>query len=273
MVAGTLLAVALWGCAPATIDLVENAPGPDEVPQVFDDRDWATVLRENVRDGLVDYEHLAAHQEPLNRYLGLIARVGPGSVPALFDAPHAGLAYWINAYNAGVLKAVLHEKIPATMYPAGRPSLDHRYRFRVDGRLVTLHDLRAAAREASGGDARVEFAFCGAAVGCPPLSDQPFRADMLPRQLERLARAAMGQPGMVQIDHQRQRLLVGLPIADRREAFLTYTGKQTGTTFPTLLSALLQMADGMRRDWLNTAVGYKAGVIPFDRTLNRRTLP
>ena len=83
----------------------------------------------------------------------------------------------------------------------------------------------------------------------------------------------MGQPGMVQIDHQRQRLLVGLPIADRREAFLTYTGKQTGTTFPTLLSALLQMADGMRRDWLNTAVGYKAGVIPFDRTLNRRTLP
>ena len=271
MTAGMLLAVLAWGCVPATIDLVENASGPDEIPQVFDDRDWATVLRENVRDALVDYEHLAAHQEPLNRYLRLIACVGPESTPGLFDAPHAGLAYAINAYNAGVLRAVLREKIPATMYPAGRPSLDHRYRLRVDGRPVTLHDLRSAAREASGGDARVEFALCGAALGCPPLSDQPFRADTLPRQLERLARAAMDRPGIVRIDHQRQRLLIGLPIADRRDAFLAYTAKLTGANPPTLLSALLQMADGVRRDWLNTAVGYKAGVIPFDRTLNRRT--
>lgn len=269
MTAGALLAVALCGCAPPTIDLVENLPPAGAAPQVFDDRDWATVLRENVRGDLVAYNHLAEHNEPLTLYLRLIAGVGPESTPGFFKTPQAKLAYYINAYNAGVLRAVLYEEIPATMYPVGKPSLDHRYRLRVDGRLVKLHDLRTVARDASGRDARVEFALCGAALGCPPLADQPFRPDTLSRQLERLAREAMDQPRMIRIDHEKQRLLIGLPIAERREAFLASYSKLTGAGSPTLLNALLQMCGGMRRDWLNTAVGYKQGVIPFDRKLNR----
>ncbi|MFH0983283.1 MAG: DUF547 domain-containing protein [Planctomycetota bacterium] len=269
---GTLLAVAWSGCAPATIDLVGNTPATQPVPQVFDDRDWATVLRENVRDGLVDYDHLLTHSEPLTGFLQLIARVGPGATPDLFATPQAKLAYYLNAYNAGVLQAVLHEKVPATMYPPGRSSLDYRYRFRVDGRLATLGDLRDSARDASAGDARIEFALCGAAVGCPPLCDQPLRADTLTQQIEELAREAMGRPCMVQIDHLQQRLLIGLPIAERREAFLAYYRRLTGATSPTLLNVLLQMADGVRREWLNTAVGYREGIIPFDRALNRWVL-
>jgi hypothetical protein len=35
-----------------------------------------------------------------------------------------------------------------------------------------------------------------------------------------------------------------------------------------MLSVLLLMAGGVRREWLNTAVGYPEGVIPFDRALN-----
>jgi hypothetical protein len=271
LAAGALLAGAWAGCAPATIDLTPNLSPPAAVPAVFDDRDWATVLRENVKGGLVDYAHLQEHPEPLTDYLGLIGRVGPQSTPDLFKDPRTRLAYYLNAYNAGVLAAVLREKIPATMYPADRPSLDYRYGVRVDGRLMTLADLRTAAHEASGGDARIEFALCGAAVGCPALADQPLRADTLTRQLERLAREALDQPRLLQIDHQNQKLLVGLPIAERREAFLAYVGKLTGAPSPTLLSALLQMADGVRREWLNTAVGYKEGVIPFDRGLNRWT--
>lgn len=270
-VATVLLTIALVGCAPATVNLIVNPLPSGEAPVVFDDRDWAAVLRENVKDGLVDYAHLSEHREPLTHYLQLIARVGPKSTPELFKDANSGFAYYINAYNAGVLQAVLREKVPETMYQAGRPSLDYRYRLRVDGRLVTLADLRTAVREASGGDVRVEFALCGAALGCPPLSDKPFRSATFTQQLEQLAREAMSQPRIVQINHQERRLLIGLPIAERREAFLAYYSKATGATSPTLLSALLHLADGVRREWLNTAVGYKNGVIPFDRSLNRWT--
>ena len=265
----TLLTVALCGCAPATIDLFEPVPVSTETPEFFDDRNWATVLRENVRSELVDYDHLASHDEPLTRYLQLIAQVGPESTPEFFKDSQFRLAYYINAYNAGVLRAVLHEKAPETMYATGKLSLDYRYRLRVDGRLVTLHDLRAAARAAGDLDARVEFALCGAAMGCPPLSDQPFRPDTLSQHLERLAHRAMELPQMVRIDHQRQRLLIGLPVSQRREDFLTHYRKLTGVSCATLLNVLLQMADGVRREWLNTAVGYREGIIPFQRKLNR----
>ena len=269
--AAVVLALLLGGCAPTTIDLVANAPTTQPAPQLYDDRAWATVLRENVNNRLVDYAHLQQHAEPLAEYLTLLARIGPQSTPEQFKGPQAKLAYYINAYNAGVLAAVVREKAPATMYPAGRPLLDYRFRLHVDGRLVTLADLRTAARAAGAEDVRVEFALCGAARGCPALADQPFRADSLARQLEEVARAAMEQPSMVQIDHANQRLLVGLPIAERREAFLAYSQRLTGSAPPSLLSPLLQMASGVRREWFNTAIGYKEGLISFDRTLNART--
>ena len=266
-----VLAAAVAGCGPATLDLMQYAPSTDGPPQVFDDRDWATVLRENVREGLVDYGHLAEHSEPLTNYLLMISRVGPQSAPELFTERGAVIAYYINAYNAAVLMAVLREKAPPTMYEVGRRSPEHRYRLRVDGRQVTPCDLREAARTAASEDARVEFALCGGALGCPPLMNQPFRPGTLGEDLDRLAREAMGLEQLVRIDHEQQRLLVGLPIADRRAEFLEYHRRAHGATNPTLLGSLLSLADGARRDWLNTAVGYKEGVISFDRKLNRWT--
>ncbi|MCP4594278.1 MAG: DUF547 domain-containing protein [bacterium] len=258
------------GCASLSTDLSLYIPTVEGLPEVYDDRSWATVLRENVNDGVVDYEHLASHARPLQVYLQLIARVGPVSTPTPFAEPGDRVSYYANAYNAGVLAAVLYEKVPPTMYPVGRSTLDRRYRLRVDGRTMLLADLRAAAREASDGDARIEFALCGAARGSAPLSNQPLRGPMLERQLEALARSATSQPHLVQIDHEAQRLLVGLPIAEQREAFLAYHSRTTTATPATLLGTLLQLAEGTRREWLNTAVGYREGVIPFKRALNGR---
>jgi hypothetical protein len=265
---------ALTGCVPATVGLNTGPAAPvGETPQVFDDREWATVLRENVKSGLVDYPHLLAHRESLEAFLQLISVVGPKSAPQLFEGPHARLAYYVNAYNAGVLKAVVTESAPDTMYPPGKPALDHRYHLTVDRKTVSLHDLRVEARAAAEGDPRVEFALCAAALGSPPLADQPWRADMIPRQLDDAARLAMDNPRMVFLDHAVQRLLVGLPIDDQRQAFLDYYAKLTGAPAPTMLNVLLMLASGARREWLNTAVGYPEGVIPFDRALNKAVSP
>jgi hypothetical protein len=264
-----LVAATSWGCMPTGVMLSPTSRSTDEIAEVYDDRDWATVLRENVRDGLVDYEHLAAHPEPLEDFLAHIKSVGPESKPDLFADRRARLAYYANAYNAGALKAVLHAQLPETMYPEGQPSLDHRYRLMVDGRPMTLHQVREAAREESQGDARIEFAFCGAALGSPPIYDQPFRRDTIERTLGKLARSAMDNPRLVRIDHQGQRLVVGLPVVDQREAFLLYYRQLSGVRRPTLLNVLLHMAGDVRREWLNTAVGYKEATIPFDRSLNR----
>jgi hypothetical protein len=260
----------LSGCGPMTVGLTNDAATPAaDPPQIFDDRDWAAILRENVKDGLVDYEHLAAHPESLNRFLELISSVGPESTPQLFPSNQARLAYYINVYNAGVLKAVLVEQVPATMYPFGRPALDHRYHLTVDRKSMTLVELRDAARASSAGDPRIEFALCAAAMGSPPLADQPWRADTIARHLDEVARMAMDHPRMVSIDHVGHHLLLALAIHEQRDAFLEYYTRLTRAPSPTLLNVLLMMAGSVRREWLNTAVGYPEGVIPFDRALNR----
>ncbi|MCH7813531.1 MAG: DUF547 domain-containing protein [Planctomycetes bacterium] len=257
------------GCAPPSVDLFDQTARPTSAPAKYDDRDWATVLRENVKDGLVDYDHLGDHAAPLERYLALVALVGPLQTPDRFASGSARLAYYLNAYNAGVLRAVLYEQVPATMHDVRRPSLEHGYRLLVDGRPMTLAELRQAARKESLGDARIEFCLCDAARGSPPLRDQPYRPGVLEEQLAAAAREAMDNPNLVMVDHERERLNVALVIQQHRQEFLDSERRQTGTNSPTVLGGLLHLAGGMRRQWLNTAAGYELGVIPFDRSLNR----
>ena len=260
-----------WGCAPAPVRLYEPAARPTTAPATFDDRDWAAVLRENVKDGLVDYDHLSSHSGPLDRFLRMLAVMGPKTTPDLFRSRRNRVSYYVNAYNAGVLKAVLHEGIPATMHDARRPPLDRGYHLLIDGQVWTPGDLREAARVESLGDARVEFCLCDAAVGSPPLSNQPLRPDTLDTQLRQTARQAMEDQRIVSVDHAGRRLNVAVVIWQRRSEFLDYYRRQTGSGSATLLNVLLHMASGVRREWLNTAVGYDEGVIPFVRDLNRWT--
>lgn len=260
-----------WGCVPKT-DLFDRQSPLPPVPQSFDYRDWTTVLLENVKDGLIDYEHLADHAAPLDRFLDSLASVGPESAPALFEEQADRIAYYINAYNACVLKAVLVAGVPETMHDVGGPQLNHDYSVRIDRQIRTLSHLRQAApRETNGGDARdarVELCFCSAAMGSPPLYRQAFQGQSLEHQLAEVAKAAMNDPKMVWIDHEKQTLNLALVLHAHQEWFIAFRAGQSGSSRATILSALLHLADGPRRDWLNRAVGYAISVIPFDRQLN-----
>ena len=96
-------------------------------------------------------------------------------------------------------------------------------------------------------------------------------AARLDEQLRRVAREAMDNPQMVTIDHEGQQLNVSIVIDQNRQALIDLYRRQTGSRSGTLLAALLHMASGMRREWLNAAVGYEIGKIPFNRDLNRWT--
>jgi hypothetical protein len=254
------------------VDLYNKTWTPAPAPTTYDDRAWATVLRENVVDDLVDYDHLVGHAGPLQAHLGLVAVVGPRSTPQLFPTNTHRLAYYVNAFNAGVLQAVLYLGIPPTVHDVGLPPFEQTYRIRLDGKMRSLAEVRRMAYAEPGSDARIVFAMCNAARGSPPLSGQPLRPSTLWQQLQRLAREAMENPRLVKVDHENRRLLVGNAIFHNRKAFLSFPADRTrsGRTAPSVLSALLSMAGGARREWLNTAVGYEVRALPFDRSLNRR---
>jgi hypothetical protein len=267
-IAVLVLGILGMGCSTAQrVDVA--APSGERVaePVAYADTAWITVLRENVKAGLVDYRHLVEHRAPLDTYLAMLARFGPASTPDQFAAPDAALAYYVNAHNACVLVAVIRAGVPVTMYDLTLPSLETGYRFEVDGAPCTLGELRDLAR-AQARDARVEFAFCAAARGAPQLAREPYRAFDVRARMQRLAARAMSDPRLVRIDHEKGKLLIGVPIWSRREDFLATYRRETGSASATVLNCLMHLAAGPRREYLVRATGYPQQVMPFDRTLD-----
>lgn len=258
----------LCSCGPITL-----RPDPSyrrrEYPEAFDDRDWAVVLRENVRDGLVDYEHLKANGRALERFLVYISEVGPFTTPQQFRTPQERTAFWINAYNALVLRFVLEEWPTDTVYPLVGPSLEYDFAFPVDGRPMTLHDIEVRALRDSRDDIRVLFCLCKGAKGSPPLQDEPFRGADLPRRLTQTARDAMADRKLVRRNDEDQRLLLWRELLAREDEFIRYYERQQPSTGATLLNVLLYFSDADERRYLNAAVDYDMAVLPFDRALNR----
>ncbi len=256
------------GCGPPFRNLYDPKVAILPVPTEFHYNDWATVLRENVKDGLVDYDHLAAHAEPLDQFLAAVASVGPRSAPELFPTSADRAVYYVNAFNAALLKAVLSAEVPPTMHDVRVIGLETGNRVRADRRVQALGALRRSALKESADDARVALCLCDAALGSPPLWARPFRGPEFEEQLRRVGREAMANPRMVEVNHELQKLNLSAVLHRNAEGLIDLYCGQTGSRSRTMLGALLHLASGKRREWLNTAVGYQIGRIPFDRRLN-----
>lgn len=257
------------GCVEPAIDLDPLGPAGAVEFAGYDDRPWATVVRENVRDGLVDYDHLQNHREPLDAYLRRIAAVGPETTPDLFPTPNARLCYYINVHNAAVLAGVLHADIPRYIHDPLSGRLDHRFRLRVDGRLRRIHEIARLALLEAHDDARVLFALCDGSKSAPPLYDQPFRPRGLELTLHRLAEQAMENPRIIAVDHAAQVLRISTLLGTHRDRFIEFYKRSTGAAEATMLNVAMYFANHVRRQWLNTAVGYPERMMPADRLLNR----
>src|SRR4051794_27439534 len=85
-------------------------------PYIYSDADWADVLQAGVHEGLVDYSSLKANPVALKRYYALLSRTGPSLTTDQFSGRPAATAYWINAYNALVLLAILQHYPISTIH-------------------------------------------------------------------------------------------------------------------------------------------------------------
>ncbi len=248
---------------PVRVTLLRQAERP-----VYSDQDWAEVLRTRVHDGLVDYASLARAPEPLDRYGALISIVGPASTPDQFTSSEQTTAYWVNAYTACVLRAVVGRYPVSSMYDLSMPRLEYEYTFQVDGQVRTLADMEQEILKHSRGDVRALLATSRAAVGTPRLPAQPLRASSLERQLSEAAADALDQPEVLRVDHASQSILVWQLILRRQAEFTEYWRTRRRVRNAQAYSVLLELASPAQRRVLQSAVGYTLRELPFNRTLN-----
>lgn len=168
----------------------------------FDHSIWDRVLKAHVnRIGEVNYTAIKAQRADLDEYIRRLGEASPADRPELFPSRAHELAYWLNAYNAFVIRGVVDR------YPT-RSVLDlgplKRFFWRKDytagGVKMTLLHLENEIIRKRYREPRIHFALVCASLSCPMLSRDAFTADNLESELNRLAREFVNQRRNVTID-------------------------------------------------------------------------
>lgn len=189
------LLVAVWTAGPSATQTFDH-----------DYTAYARVLARHVVPPLVDYAALQASRDALDQ------------VVASFDLPpsHAEtgwtrdqrLAFWINAYNALTLRAIVDHYPIRSRWFTRQPRNSIRQiagvwtdlTWRAAGRPVTLDDIEHRLLRPEFQEPRIHFAINCASISCPALAAQPYRPATLDTQLEAAARGYLASPEGVRLD-------------------------------------------------------------------------
>jgi hypothetical protein len=236
------------------------------------------ILDTYVRDGYVYYRALKQDRRRLDGYLSQVAAADVAARPR-----DDQVAFWLNAYNALVLKTVIdHYPTPRRSqdYPAGSvrqtPGAFEKLTHRVAGRTLTLDQIEQTVLPTFG-DPRLYFALGRGAVGGGRLRSEAFIASALERQLGEVASECVTRAECMQIDQSTNRLVASPIFSWREKEFVeAYAGKapplyQSRSPIERAILAFVQpKLLQTERDFLEKNM-FELGYKPFDWTLNDLT--
>jgi hypothetical protein len=273
-----LLAVCAVGC----ITTIEPRPLLPPAGRPFPHAELDRVQQRFVDErGRVDYAGLTEDRGDLDTYYRRLAAVSPHSHPVRFPRPVDELAYWINAYNASVLVAVLEAwpidsigdvKPPLALRPVlwGKSAMAGFFVFQdvvLGDETINLLDLENKVIRPYG-DPRIHFAINCASIGCPRLPRRAFSAEGLDGELDREARRFFADPEKLRIDHEA-RVVHLSSILDWFEGDFSDWLKQHGPGGPpTLLAYIRRYVSAERQAEIDRALDYDIDFIEYDWGLN-----
>ncbi len=134
--------------------------------------------------GMVDYTALKDNPEDLLAFLSQVKAVSPHSNFATFPREDEALAYWINAYNAWMMKAVI-DACPVESVKDIEPAVFDDQFVVCGGEEMSLNFIENEIIRKEFAEPRIHFAVNCASMGCPWLPREAFFPDRLDEQLER----------------------------------------------------------------------------------------
>jgi hypothetical protein len=175
----------------------------------FDYGDYAAVLSTYVNDlGMVDYKGLKANSARLRTFVRALGMQSRAEYNQWTDQEK--IAFWINAYNGLTLKAIIDNYPIKPTFPARLryPNNSIRqikgiwdgFEFRVMGRAMTLEDIEHGTLRKDFEEPMIHMALVCAAMGCPPLRNEPYEGSKLTDQLADQVRKFMGNSRKFRVD-------------------------------------------------------------------------
>jgi len=138
------------------------------------------ILKATVRNERIDYMAVRTkHMSELNAYLSRMAQVDVNGL-----SRDEQLAYYINLYNATMIKAVVERYKPGYSPADNDFTVFKEKLVHLKGSKVTLDHLEHKIIRPTFKDPRIHAALVCGAVSCPPLLNRVYRADDLNKVLD-----------------------------------------------------------------------------------------
>ena len=170
---------------------------------------WNALLAEVVTpDGRVDYVRLGARRALLDEFVAALGAASPESDPARFPAEEDRLAYWLNAYNAFTLHAIIAEYPITSVWKTRDGQFFQRRRHRAGGRAVSLDDIEHAILRGRFAEPRIHFAINCGSNGCPPMRPRAYEGERLHETLRTATEGFLGSEWNCRVDHDARRVHV-----------------------------------------------------------------
>lgn len=214
--------LAIVGLVATAVPSAAQLSSPSTIESLH--RPFDEVLDLYVRDGLVYYLALRNERPRFDRY---VQSLGEITADTLASWPRERqLAYWINAYNAFVLRTVIDSypiRGKAADFPANSirqiSGAFERRTFRAGGRMLTLDAIERDVIPTFN-DARALLALSRGAIGGPRLKSEAFTAEKLDTQLETMQTELVTRRDLVFVDTSNERLSVNPIFSWREDAFI-----------------------------------------------------
>jgi len=178
----------------------------------FDYSDYTSLLADYVDDdGMVNYKALKANRSRLDSFADRMEKLDSEGYEKWPEKER--IAFWLNAYNALTLKAIIDNYpikssfLKSRIYPKNSirqiPGVWDKITFNIMGTPHTLEHIEHQILRKKFNEPRIHMAMVCAAMGCPPLLNQHYSGAKLDRQLDDRTKRFLENPDKFKIDRDK----------------------------------------------------------------------
>lgn len=247
----------------------QHSHADNETAKQFSYDEWTKILQQYVDEkGYVDYTSLNDNSAPLDAYTARIEQTSPVNAPELFPSTDAQLAYYINAYNALVFKAVL-ERGPETesVWKGLISGLNFFVRtpIYVGGDKTNLRKLENKVIRDEFKDPRIHAALNCASVSCPRLFQEAYLPETLDQQLDAAMSEFVNSEQHVKVDATAKTVMVSAIFDWFDKDFIEYE-QANGNPSPNIIDHI----NRYRAPGSEIARDFKVEYLEYDKRINNQ---
>ena len=278
IIAAVVVAGCLWAIRPQRVPVDATVP-PGFPDGGFSHATFESLLRQYAdAEGRVDYAGWHASTDStsqLHGYLAAVSAFSPENSPARFPTANDELVYWIQGYNAYVIKAVLDHwpldsvtDVKAPIEAVMGMGFFYRLRYSFGGSYYSLLKVENSIIRKRYRDARIHFVLICASDSCPILKPELPAGAELEAVLARAATEFVADPRNVAIDHAAKTVTLSRIFKWFRKDFINDLHRRGLPADNGLVDYVASIAPEALRTELAGASDYEIDFFDYDWSLN-----